>query len=185
MDTATLRQLTPEMTLAAAAAAIYLGGAFFLSKRIWTWTAGAALAAAALTMQPSGDPLADNFRWLALAGGALLVLLTSRTAEPEYIATLLLASAGLMLTAAARDLILLFVALELVSIPTYILLYLGRRDADGQESAIKYFFLSVLSSAVFLYGLSFLYGAAGSMEFSALAGAARSGFGGLVRLGLV
>jgi NADH-quinone oxidoreductase subunit N len=52
--------------------------------------------------------------------------------------------------------------LELISIPTYILLYLGRRDGLQQESAAKYFYLSVLSSAVLLYGFAFLYGATGS-----------------------
>ena len=63
-----------------------------------------------------------------------------------------------MLVAGAGDLVLLFVGLELISIPTYILLYLGRRDAACQESAAKYFFLSVLASAILLYGFSFLYG---------------------------
>ena len=63
---------------------------------------------------------------------------------------------------------LLFVSLELISIPTYILLYLGRRDAAGQEAAAKYFFLSVLASAILLYGFSFLYGTAGSMQLAAI-----------------
>ena len=59
---------------------------------------------------------------------------------------------------------LLFLGLELVSIPTYILLYLDRRDAASQEAAVKYFYLSVLASATLLYGFSFLYGASGSMD---------------------
>ena len=50
--------------------------------------------------------------------------------------------------ASARDLVQLFVALELVSIPTYILLYLGRRDAESQEAAAKYFYLSIFASAL-------------------------------------
>ena len=62
----------------------------------------------------------------------------------------------------------MFVALELISIPTYVLLYLGRRDAQGQESAAKYFFLSVLSSAILLYGFSFLYGVGGSTQLTAV-----------------
>ena len=57
---------------------------------------------------------------------------------------------------------LLFVGLELISIPTYVVLYLGRRDAFGQEATAKYFFLSILSSALLLYGFSFLYGLAGA-----------------------
>ena len=73
-----------------------------------------------------------------------------------------------MLVAGAGDLVLLFVGLELISIPTYVLLYLGRRDAQCQEAAAKYFFLSVLVSAILLYGFSFLYGVAGSTELAAV-----------------
>ena len=54
----------------------------------------------------------------------------------------------------ANDLVGLFLALELVSIPTYILLYLAKRDREGQEAALKYFLLSIFSSAVFIYGLT-------------------------------
>ena len=66
-----------------------------------------------------------------------------------------------MLVALANDLVLMFVGLELISIPTYVILYLGRGE-NLLESGTKYFFLSVLSSALLLYGFSFLYGAAGS-----------------------
>jgi NADH-quinone oxidoreductase subunit N len=93
---------------------------------------------------------------------------TPSGATAEYVGSLLLTLAGLMLVAGAGDLVLLFVGLELISIPTYVLLYLGRHDAARQEAAAKYFFLSVLSSAVFLYGLSFLYGLAGSTDLAAV-----------------
>jgi NADH-quinone oxidoreductase subunit N len=145
------------------------------------------------------DPLAAFGRWLALAAGAVMVLMTARPlttgGTPEYLGSLLLAVAGLMLVAAAGNLILLFVGLELISIPTYILLSLGRRDAAGQDSAAKYFFLSVLASAIFLYGLSFLYGASGTTQLWAIrlrlsmpAGSPLglpAGFQPLVKLGLV
>ncbi|MCA9102845.1 MAG: NADH-quinone oxidoreductase subunit N, partial [Planctomycetales bacterium] len=112
------------------------------------------------------DPLAMTVRWLALISGALLVMAVPSDAAPgnlsEYIAALLLATAGAMLTAVAGDLVLLFLGLELVSIPTYLLLLVARRDALGEEAGAKYFFLSLLASALFLYGLSFLYGIAGS-----------------------
>ena len=68
---------------------------------------------------------------------------------------------------------LLFVGLELVSIPTYVVLYLGKRGAAAQEATTKYFFLSMLSSAVLLYGFSFLYGMAGSTRIDAIAAAIR------------
>ena len=83
-------------------------------------------------------------------------------AGPEAAGSVLMGMSGVMLSASAADLVLLFLSLELISIPTYVLLYISRRDASGQESAVKYFFLSILSSAVLLYGLSFLYGVGGS-----------------------
>jgi NADH-quinone oxidoreductase subunit N len=90
---------------------------------------------------------------------------------------------GLMIVAAANELILLFVGLELVSIPTYIVLYIGRSDARGQEAASKYFFLSILSSAVLLYGFSFLYGAAGSTRLDKIAVAVSQGAAGVAGSG--
>src|SRR5947199_341670 len=59
-------------------------------------------------------------------------------------------------------------ALEMISIPTYVLLYLPNRGNAGQEAAVKYFLLSILSSAVLLFGLSYLYGISGSTNIAAL-----------------
>ena len=118
------------------------------------------------------DDLASFFRWLSLAAGAVMVLMAWRPlatgAMAEYLGSLLLIVAGLMIVAVASNLVLIFVGLELISIPTYIMLSLGRRDAAGQEASAKYFFLSILASALFLYGLSFIYGAAGSMQLSVI-----------------
>ncbi len=114
------------------------------------------------------DSLATYGRWFALAVGAVMVLMAWRPlvngGTPEYLGSLLLAIAGLMLVASAANLVLLFVGLELISIPTYILLSLGRRDPASQEAAAKYFYLSVLSSGILLYGFSFLYGTTGTMQ---------------------
>jgi NADH-quinone oxidoreductase subunit N len=181
MHTDTIWLLSAEIVLLVAAVSIYLAGTVFSAPKLWGAVAGGGilLAAVALwrlggTMGPSGpmtlDPLAWYGRWLALALGAILVLLNSRPlptgGTAEYLGTLLLLIAGLMLVAGAGDLVLLFVSLELISIPTYILLYMGRRDAACQESAAKYFFLSILASAMLLYGLSFLYGATGSTQLT-------------------
>src|SRR6185503_2887865 len=84
-------------------------------------------------------------------------------------ACLLVILAGTSLVAAANDLVSLFLSLEMVSIPTYVILYLPRRDRLGSEAALKYFLLSVFSSALVLYGMSWLYGVAGSTNFSAIA----------------
>ena len=134
--------------------------------------AGWALARFRPPIEHSGPVLLDGLgqyvRWLSLAGVGFLVLLgSSGTAPrrlPEYLGTLLLAGAGVMLVAVADNLVLLFLGLELVSIPTYILLCVGRQDASGAEAAAKYFFLSLVASALVLYGMSFLYGAGGSLE---------------------
>jgi NADH-quinone oxidoreductase subunit N len=181
--------LSPEIVLVAAAVAIYLGGAIWRSDRPWSWIAAGSIALAAVALGCCGrlwpaDPLAQYARWLALGLGAVLLLTAWRppTREPgapaggtpEYVGSLLLCVAGLMLAAGAGNLVLLVVSLELISIPTYVLLALGRRDhaahgaRAGQEAAAKYFFLSILASAVFLYGLSFLYGTTGSIELDVI-----------------
>ncbi len=172
--------LTPEIILVSVAVLIYVAGAFFeTAKRLWSWIALAGIFAAALALWSiSGQPLTTpsvqidalscHIRWLTLGVAALLVLLTSRPltapGTPEYVASLLLLIAGTMLISWAGNLILLFVGLELVSIPTYILLYLGRRDVMSREATAKYFFLSILASALLLYGFTFFYGVTGSMD---------------------
>lgn len=183
MTVETILALLPEIILIAAATTIYLGGAFFDAQRAWSWIAGGALAAAAATLWSlhpatvSGsalnfDGLTFYARSLAVVFGALFVGMNARSRisgnASEYLGSLLVSLVGLMLVAGAANLVLLFVALELISIPTYVLLYLGHRDASSQESAAKYFFLSVLASAVVLYGFSFLYGIAGTTDLSAL-----------------
>ena len=74
-----------------------------------------------------------------------------------------------MLVTSANELVFLFVGLELVSIPTYLLLYLARRNTSTQEAATKYFFLSIFSSGLLLFGLAYLYGMAGVSNLKALA----------------
>ncbi|MBN2477333.1 MAG: NADH-quinone oxidoreductase subunit N [Pirellulales bacterium] len=213
MSAETVRLLTPEIVLIAVAVAIFVAGAFADAPKWFRWIAGAgvALSAVALWMQHGAavcsgpltiDSLAYYGRWLALVLGALFVLLTARPlaggGTPEYVGSLLLAIAGLMLVSGAGELVLMFVGLELISIPTYVLLYLGRRDAASQESAVKYFLLSILASAILLYGLGFLYGTTGSTELGEIhaalagsrpalpdAGAVPVGFDMFARLALV
>ena len=206
MSTETIYLLIPEMLLAAVAVVIYVGGAFTGARSLWNGLAllGILGAAVALALGPTGvaaggslavDSLAYYARWLTLAAGLFFVLLASRPlagdSAPEYMGSLLLALDGVMLVAGAGDLVLLFVGLELISIPTYILLYLGRRDAASEEATAKYFFLSILASALLLYGLSFLYGAAGSVEIPVIAqrlaelAQMDSGFSSLGAVGLV
>lgn len=156
------------------------------------WLPGSA-AGGALLADAAGPVAFDTFalalRGLSLVVGLLFVLVLGdfggRGQEPpattdwvpETLGSLSMVVAGLMLVASARELVLLFAGLELVSIPTYVLLFLGRRGqtgpvvSAGREAAAKYFFLSILSSAVMLYGFSFLYGIAGSTQLRDIAGA--------------
>jgi NADH-quinone oxidoreductase subunit N len=208
----TVYLLLPEVVLVLAATVVYLGGAFLPARSGWNWLAAASilLACVALYEQAGAAPAAvdggtasgpivvdifsTTLRWGILATGLLFVMLASRRAydeeSSEFMGSLLLIVAGLMLVALANDLVLLFVGLELISIPTYVILYLGR-GSNLLESGTKYFFLSVLSSALLLYGFSFLYGAAGSTSLAdirqVLASAApdRSGTTAFASLALV
>ncbi len=191
MSNATVYFLLPEIILVVSATAIYLAGAFLPSRSGWSWLSAAAivLAGVALYQQASiSDPPAalesgitiaavtvDGFsttlRWAVLGVGVVFVMLASSTSAQgeasEFMGSLLLIVTGLMLIALANDLVTFFVALELVSIPTYVILFLGRGSGIS-ESGTKYFFLSVLSSAIMLYGFSFLYGAGGSTNLQAI-----------------
>jgi len=121
------------------------------------WEAGSVL-----TGPVAIDPMSLSLRWLALFMGLVFTLIAARLAEPElaseFFGCVMLVAVGVMLAASANELVLLFLGLELISIPTYVLLFLGRRDRASGEATMKYFYLSILSSALLLYGLTFLYG---------------------------
>lgn len=87
----------------------------------------------------------------------------------EFFAFLLFSLTGVLMTAGASDLVWLFLALELTSLPTYVLVATSRSSGVAQESAVKYFFLGALSAAVFLYGFTLIYGATGFTEFVQIA----------------
>ncbi len=117
-------------------------------------------------------------RLIALSIGLLVVLVNWHQAvaveRGEYMAMILFSLLGVLLTASANDLIVLFFAIELVSIPTYVLIALSREDSRSTESAIKYFFLGAMAAAILAYGLSFLYGAAGTTTMYRFADGAAS-----------
>jgi NADH-quinone oxidoreductase subunit N len=191
----TIRLLLPEIVLIAAGTWIYVAGAFtktrsglkgfavaslilagFILFRQGAQLSRAGLFAASGHEVAYGPIIADYFahtvRWMALGIGLLFSLIAWRTERnspaDEYTGSLLMVVAGLMLVSSANELILLFLGLELISIPTYVLLFLARPDAAAQEAGTKYFFLSILSSALLLYGFSFLYGVAGSTQLADL-----------------
>ena len=79
-----------------------------------------------------------------------------------YFSLILLSSIGMVLVAYSTDLVMLFVAWELMSIPTYILVGFLKKDPISNEAAIKYFLFGALSSAIIIYGISLAYGVTGS-----------------------
>ena len=93
----------------------------------------------------------------------------------EYYALTLFAISGMMLMAAATDLLVIFLALEVLSLAVYVLTGLRRSSAAGAEAAFKYFLLGAFSSAFFLYGIAFAFTIAGSTRLDALGTAIASG----------
>lgn len=185
-----LEQLAPELILGIGASIILLMG-LSLSRslvHVSTWlalvyVAGAAYAAFRLADTHTGagaiavpalnnGPLVLYVRLVTLAVGALVLLVNQHVPEEEergeFVALILFSLCGISLVAIANNLILLFLALELVSVPTYILIGLSRRDIRAQEATGKYFFLGAFAAAMTLYGFSFLYGAAGTMKLTGL-----------------
>jgi len=84
----------------------------------------------------------------------------------EFFVLLLTSMFGMMIMASARDLITLFVALETISIPTFILAAFRKHDRNSNEAGVKYYLIGVLSSALMLYGMSFIFGITGSTKLS-------------------
>ncbi len=89
----------------------------------------------------------------------------------EFSATLLFAISGAMLLSGARDLLVLFLGLELLVLPGYLLAGFAKRDGLSTEGAIKYFLLGSFSSAIFLFGLAFVWGFTGTTNVSGIASA--------------
>jgi NADH-quinone oxidoreductase subunit N len=190
--------LLPEIILLATACILFLAGPLLVTdagdapsglRHQWGFLSLAAIAVAFAMWYSGGRDVGqgalfhlDNLVWytrgLTLSAGFILALLLWNQIDDghaaEAHACLLCILVGTNLAAAADDLVSLFLALELVSIPTYVLLYLPRRERANREAAAKYFLLSVFSSAIMLYGMSWLYGISGSTNFAAIAEVVRS-----------
>jgi NADH-quinone oxidoreductase subunit N len=120
----------------------------------------------------SGAYVSDNFalvlKALFLGTGYVVLLMSNRYIEEgdyysgEYYFLLLSSLLGMVIMASSRDLISIFVALELLSIPAYLLAGWRKRDLRSNEAALKYYLLGVLSTGVMLYGMSLIFGATGT-----------------------
>ena len=182
----TLLILLPEILILFSATVMMTLGAFIKEpRRVWSITAASTLVVALLILVLLRDQLTDPYGSIALNDamsgyGRLFFLLTGLILlglahnqvdderAPEFFGSILMIHAGAMVVCASNELVFLFVGLELVSIPTYLLLYLSRRTENTQEAATKYFFLSVFSSALLLFGLAYLYGMTGVSNLKTL-----------------
>ena len=114
------------------------------------------------------DPYALVLKGFFLAVAYLTILLSideigeGDYAQGEYYLLLLTSLLGLMVMASARDLVSVFIALETITIPTFVLAGWRKHDTRSNEAAVKYFLIGALSSAVMLYGMSLLFGLTGS-----------------------
>lgn len=118
----------------------------------------------------------DGFRYASstifLLGAILTVLLSlgyvgrERILMPEYYLLILFATIGMMVMAAAADLIVLFLGLEIMSVCVYVLAGINRRSVFGAEAALKYFLLGAFASGFVIYGIALIYGAAGTTNLT-------------------
>ncbi|MGW9126592.1 NADH-quinone oxidoreductase subunit N [Paenibacillus chitinolyticus] len=196
-----LTHLLPEMTLVITAILLSVLD-LFLPKGVnrkwigWLSLAGIAVSIAFVIAQLNPDQaivlLNESYRVddfgnllkLAFLGGtALIILMSLGSVEDgeiphvgEYYYFLLPAVLGAMVMASSADLITLFVGLELLSITSYVLVAMKKKNTRSNEGAFKYVILGGISSAVILYGMSFLYGIAGTTNLGAIQAAIVSGY---------
>jgi NADH-quinone oxidoreductase subunit N len=123
------------------------------------------------------------------SGGALLLSLDYLTIEKqqkfEYGALFLLATLGMLMLISASDLIALYLGLELMSLPLYVIAASNRENLKSTEAGLKYFVLGALSSGMLLYGASLIYGFTGAVNFAGIAKATQNGAGVGLIFGLV
>jgi len=130
-----------------------------------------------------GGYIVDEFSLLAkgvfVAAAAIVFLIgPARSWKGEYCVLILASVLGMVMIASARELLTFFVAFELLAVPGYMLAGWNKRSEHGHEAALKYYLLGVISTAVLLYGISLLYGIAGSTRFSDVAVAVDASNGG-------
>ena len=183
--------LAPELVLAAGICVVLLVDLFVPDHRRWiTGTLSGLFLLGALlpivTLAVIGDDVrssisgegitgryvVDNFalvlKALFLLAAYIVVLLSAHEIEEggyyqgEFYVLLLSSVLGMVMMASARDLVSVFIALEFLSIPAYMMAAWKKRDRKSNEAGVKYYLLGVFASAVMLYGMSLLYGIAGS-----------------------
>jgi NADH-quinone oxidoreductase subunit N len=145
----------------------------------------------------SGNPgyVVDNFaltmKALFIVAGYVVVLLSTNYVaegdyyEGEYYFLLLTSVLGMVVMASSRDLITIFIALETLSIPAYMLATWRKRDPKSNEAGLKYYLMGVFATAIMLYGMSLIFGVTGSTYLTDISSALGSGTTPIVTLGIV
>src|SRR5450631_3906308 len=189
MNWSDLGTIAPVVIAVLVAAAILIVDMILPGRRnasLATALGGLGVVAVALVAQAghSGDAFGgayslDNLTvfldFLFVAIAVLTLLFAVDYLEPrglpiaEFAAVLVFAITGAMLVAGSKDLLLLFVALELMVLPGYVLAGFARRDPYSTEGAIKYFLLGSFSSAILLFGLAYVWGYTGSTRIADVA----------------
>ena len=154
-----------------------LGAALGLS--IWQWDDNTSIISGALRV----DTLSLGMTALCVISAMVTVVLSLRAVAPreaahgEYYAMLLTSVGGMSVLVQAQNIVTLFLGLELLSIPLYVLCATEMRRATSLESGLKYLIVGSVGSATLLYGLAFIYGATGHTDFGAIGDALSSGNG--------
>jgi NADH-quinone oxidoreductase subunit N len=182
--------LAPEIVLAATAFLVLIVDLFLRQERRWlamplAFAGTAGSLAATLTLVGSerstfgGSYVVDNFAVLFkvfFTAVALVILLLSlryfrdgRYYQGEYYFLVLCSFLGMLTMPSSRDLLMLFISLELVSAPGFLMAGLRKTDPRSNEAALKFFLISVLSTAVMLYGMSLIYGVTGTIRLDGIA----------------
>ena len=200
---ARLLPLLPELIVGGGAMALLMAAVFRgRGGRAGDYAAIAvlAVAAVALLLLPAGrltgfhgsfvvDDFARFLKILALFGSAAAILLSLDYAERERqyrfetSVLVLLSTLGMMMLISAGDLIALYLGLELMSLPLYVIAASHRDNLRSTEAGLKYFVLGALSSGMLLYGASLTYGFTGTVSFAGIAHAAQAS--GAANIGLI
>ena len=185
------RVIAPELILTATAFAIILWEMVTRSRRHVTSASLALIGSLAalvatvstwhLNLSTFGDalvldPYASFFKVIFLMGLILSVSLSLRFVQEggtrdhaEYYALMLMATVGMMVMAMGRELVTIFLGLELLSMPLYVLAGFFRRDALSNEASLKYFVLGSFATGILLFGMSYIYGVSGSTHLRTIA----------------
>ena len=184
--------LAPEIILSATIILVLIGDLLFPDRDRWQTPRIATVGVLAalipvITLAIDGtdrslfhgafviDPYALTFQALFLVAAYVTLLLSvdyigeGDYYQGEFYFLLLTSVLGMVVMASARDLITIFVALETISIPTFVLAGWRKHDTRSNEASIKYYLIGVLSSAVMLYGMSFIFGFSGSTQLTHIA----------------